>query len=179
MIYNVTVGEKDYRIELIKERNSLEIRLNNKIIKIDNCQLRTGRHEISLTGQTWRFVTFLKDNQPYELELLKDDTAYYCWLGSRSVRCEVIDEKTARYAKIMGDSYGSGKTRVLSAPMPGMVVRVEVDVRQNVKKGDGLLIVEAMKMENELKATHPGTIKEIKVKAGQPVEKNQPLVVFE
>jgi pyruvate carboxylase subunit B len=60
-----------------------------------------------------------------------------------------------------------------------MVVRVEVDVGQNVKKGDGLVIVEAMKMENELKVAYPGTVKEIKVKAGQPVEKNQPLVVFE
>jgi hypothetical protein len=103
MIYNVTVGEKNYKLELIKERNSLEIRFNNKTIKIDNCQLRAGRHELSSTRQTWRLVTFLKDNQPYELELLKDDTAYYCWFGSRSARCDVVDEKTAPYNKIMGD----------------------------------------------------------------------------
>ncbi|RKX19566.1 MAG: acetyl-CoA carboxylase biotin carboxyl carrier protein subunit [Candidatus Zixiibacteriota bacterium] len=161
------------------ESNSFNIKLNNKAIKIDNYQIRAGRHEISSTERTWQFVTFLKDNQPYEIELLKDDTAYYCWLGSRLAQCEVVDEKTARYAKIMGDSIGSGKARVLSAPMPGMVVGIEVNVGQNVKKGDGLLIVEAMKMENELKATHSGTIKEIKVKAGQSIEKNQPLVVFE
>lgn len=179
MIYHVKVGDKDYRLEIIEGRESLEIKLDGKLIKIDNYQLKVGQHELSLTGQAWRQVTFLKDNQPYELELLIDNTTYDCWLGSRSVRCEVVDEKTARYARLMAAVSGSGKAHVLSAPMPGMVVKVEVDVGQNVKKGDGLVIVEAMKMENELKATHPGTIKEIKVKAGQPVEKNQLLVVFE
>jgi pyruvate carboxylase subunit B len=179
MIYNVTVGDKDYRLEIVEGKESIEIKLDEKVIKIDNYQLRVGQHEVPLIGQTWRMVTFLKDNRPFELELLIDDTAYDCWLGSRSVHCVVIDEKTARYAKLMGASFVSGKAHVLHAPMPGMVVRVEVDVGQNVKKGDGLVIVEAMKMENELKAAYPGTVKEIKVKAGQPVEKNQPLVVFE
>ncbi len=63
--------------------------------------------------------------------------------------------------------------------MPGLVVKVEVEPGQKINKGDGLLIVEAMKMENEIKAQSPGVIKEIKVKPGQPVEKNQILVVFE
>jgi biotin carboxyl carrier protein len=63
--------------------------------------------------------------------------------------------------------------------MPGLIVKVEVEIGQDVKKGDGLIIIEAMKMENELKAAYSGKIKAINVQTGQPVEKNQILIEFE
>ncbi len=79
----------------------------------------------------------------------------------------------------MGGAETGRKQAVLRAAMPGLVVKVEVEPGQKIKKGDSLLIVEAMKMENEIKAQSPGVVKEIKVKPGQPVEKNQILIVFE
>ena len=60
--------------------------------------------------------------------------------------------------------------------MPGLVVRVEVERGQAVAAGDGLVVVEAMKMENELRATHKGIVEQIHVKAGDRVEKGAPLV---
>ena len=168
MIYNVKVDEKDYKLEIVEGGRNLKVKLDGKVLKLGDRQSGLGR-----------LTMFLQDNRPIELELAKDNGGYDCWLNSRLSRCEVIDEKTARYAKLMGASLGAGKANVLKAPMPGLVVKVDVEIGQEVKKGDGLMIVEAMKMENELKASHPGKIKNIKVKQGEPVEKNQILIEFE
>jgi pyruvate carboxylase subunit B len=63
--------------------------------------------------------------------------------------------------------------------MPGMVVRVEVEVGQRVDAGAGLVVVEAMKMENEIRASRPGVVAEVHVGVGQPVEKGAPLVTID
>jgi pyruvate carboxylase subunit B len=63
--------------------------------------------------------------------------------------------------------------------MPGLVLRLEVERGQAVRRGDGLVIVEAMKMENELKAESNGVVDRIHVAPGQPVEKGALLVEFE
>ncbi|MDO8461472.1 MAG: biotin/lipoyl-containing protein [Deltaproteobacteria bacterium] len=72
----------------------------------------------------------------------------------------------------------SGKEVVVS-PMPGRVVGIKVKVGDTVKPGEGILVVEAMKMENELHATKGGTVRELLVKVGQTVEAGQKLVVVE
>ncbi len=73
---------------------------------------------------------------------------------------------------------GSGPT-ALRAPMPGLVVRVEVAPGDEVQAGQGIVIVEAMKMENELKAAAPGVVRAVHVEAGNAVEKDTVLVEFE
>ncbi|MCP4581810.1 MAG: biotin/lipoyl-binding protein [candidate division Zixibacteria bacterium] len=168
MIYDVKVDEKDYKLEIVEEAKSLKVSLNGRTIKLDN-------HK-SVIGQ---LTMFLQENQPIELELSRDNGVYDCWLNSRLARCEVIDEKTAKFAKLMGVTAGASKTKVLKAPMPGLIVNIEVEVGQEVAKGDGLIIIEAMKMENELKASQAGKIKHIKIINGQAVEKNQVMIEFE
>ncbi len=71
------------------------------------------------------------------------------------------------------------KVNDLKAPMPGLVVAIKVQVGDVIKKGDTLLILEAMKMENVLKATGDGKVKSIKVNAKENVEKNQVMIEFE
>lgn len=66
----------------------------------------------------------------------------------------------------------------LVAPMPGLVLEVKVAVGQSIQKGDPLLTLEAMKMENILRSQHDGIIQEIKTTSGDKVEKNQPLIIF-
>jgi len=67
---------------------------------------------------------------------------------------------------------------VVKAPMPGLVVRVEVSAGQVVEVGESLVVVEAMKMENELRAAHQGVVEAVHVKAGDRVEKGTPLVTL-
>jgi len=80
------------------------------------------------------------------------------------------------YAVRGGASAGPAEVR---APMPALVVRVEVAPGDAVKAGQGLVVLEAMKMENELRATHDGLVREVHVVRGATVEKNQLLLRLE
>ena len=100
-------------------------------------------------------------------------------VGGRTFRAEVLDERTrAIRAMARGPEAPSGP-RALKAPMTGLVVRVEVLPGDVVARGQGLVIVEAMKMENELTAEMAGTVRAVHVEAGQAVEKDEVLLEFE
>jgi biotin carboxyl carrier protein len=76
------------------------------------------------------------------------------------------------------DQNSTGKINDIKAPMPGMVLQVMVENGQAIKKGDAIVVLEAMKMENILKSPSDGTIKNILVVKGDKVEKNQVLISF-
>ena len=96
-----------------------------------------------------------------------------------AVEVDVTDERT-RYIRSLA---GAGKTQqgggVLKAPMPGLVVKVLVEPGENVTAGQSLVVLEAMKMENELKAPSAALVGTVSVRAGQAVEKGQALVALE
>jgi biotin carboxyl carrier protein len=87
-----------------------------------------------------------------------------------------VEEETRYIIRTRGGAAAAGG-QVLKAPMPGRVVLVEVAVGQVVKPGDGLVILEAMKMENEVRAPHAGTIERVSVQPGARVEGGDELVV--
>ncbi len=89
---------------------------------------------------------------------------------------EVEDERTRRVRELTGGGAAPAGPRPVRAPMPGLVVRVEVDVGDTVQPGQGLVIVEAMKIENELRAEVPGRVLAIHVRPGGTVEKDQVLI---
>lgn len=98
-------------------------------------------------------------------------------VGER-VEVEAVDERTQAIRALTGKKGGPGGGGVVKAPMPGLVVRVPVTEGQRVAAGAGLVVVEAMKMENELKATHAGVVQKIHVAPGAVVEKGAPLVTL-
>jgi biotin carboxyl carrier protein len=90
-----------------------------------------------------------------------------------------VKNETDKLLKAMGfDLSATSKVNEIKAPMPGMVLRILVVEGTEVKKGDGLLVLEAMKMENIIKSPTDATVKKITVTAGKAVEKNQVLVTF-
>jgi biotin carboxyl carrier protein len=91
---------------------------------------------------------------------------------------DVVDERTHAIREMTGGAEVSTE-KVIAAPMPGLVVRIEVEPGQQVKAGQGVVVVEAMKMENELKAPADGVVARIEVKAGQTVNKGATLLVLE
>ena len=166
MKYQVKIGERKYEVGI--DGDGPGVTVNGRRLSVDLKSLKGDKlHSI------------LADNENFEFELERSNGGYNLWYGRGQVFVEVTDEKTERLKRLMGAAETGRKQAVLKAAMPGLVVKVEVEPGQRIKKGDGLLIVEAMKMENEIKAQSPGVVKEIKVKTGQPVEKNQVLVVFE
>ena len=100
-------------------------------------------------------------------------------LGGRDFRVEVLEERAARLGALAGGGDRKPRVASLSAPMPGLVVRIEVKEGDEVEEGEALLIVEAMKMENELRATAAARVVHVPVRPGQAVEKGQLLVEFE
>jgi biotin carboxyl carrier protein len=92
---------------------------------------------------------------------------------------EVLDERTRHIRSLAGGGDQRRAVGVLKAPMPGLVVRVQVQPGEQVAAGHPLVVLEAMKMENELKAGAPGIVKSVRVAPGEAVEKGQVLVEFE
>jgi biotin carboxyl carrier protein len=92
---------------------------------------------------------------------------------------EVLDERTRHIRSLAGAGDQRRAAGVLKAPMPGLVVRVQVEPGQPVEAGSPLVVLEAMKMENELKASAPSVVKVVRVAPGETVEKGQVLIEFE
>ncbi len=110
-----------------------------------------------------------------------DGTAPLRWaLGAVGERFEVeaVDDRTRQIQALTGRGKPPAGGGVVKAPMPGLVVRVEVTVGQRVEAGAGLVVVEAMKMENELRAPRPGVVETVHVAAGETVDKGASLVTL-
>jgi biotin carboxyl carrier protein len=90
----------------------------------------------------------------------------------------VVDERTRHIQSLTGDSGKALGPAHLKAPMPGLVLRVLARVGEAVEAGRGLVVLEAMKMENELRASAAGVVVSIRVVQGQAVEKGQVLLEF-
>ena len=100
-------------------------------------------------------------------------------LDGERYSAEVVNERTFTIRQMTGAAHKLHGRKPVRAPMPGLVVRVEVEPGSRVQAGQGVVIIEAMKMENELKAEAAGVVKRVLVGAGEAVEKGTVLVEFE
>ena len=89
----------------------------------------------------------------------------------------IDDERSRRLASARGDLGTAEGDAAIRSPMPGIVIAVSVSEGQPVSKGDKVVILESMKMENELRSPRDGVVSQVKVEAGANVEKDQILVV--
>jgi pyruvate carboxylase subunit B len=104
---------------------------------------------------------------------------YTLWLDGFRYEVEALDERARAIRELAGASAGPSGPAPLVAPMPGMIVRVAVQVGDVVQAGQGLVVMEAMKMENELRATAAGTVKAVLAQPGTAVEKGAILLELE
>jgi pyruvate carboxylase subunit B len=104
-----------------------------------------------------------------------------CWalgIAGERVVVQVVDERTHQIRETAGRAPARAQAGIVTAPMPGLVVRVAVAPGQMVESGTALVVLEAMKMENELRATGPAVVVTVHVAAGQTVERGAPLVTL-
>jgi len=166
MRYFVTVAGRTHEVHL--ENGSIRVDgavVDAELVDVPGTPLR----HLRVDGQSWPLVAREgADRGEWEI-----------YLGGARLTASVVDERTKAIREMTGRADGPRGPRPLRAPMPGLVARVEVTPGQAVRRGDGIVIVEAMKMENELKAESNGVVNRIHVAPGQAVEKGALLVEFE
>lgn len=120
-------------------------------------------------------LSLLTGDRVIEADVLRDDTVYEVQIDGETHAVEVLNERQKRM-KAAGVGARGSDSPELKSPMAGKVVAISVEVGQEVAPGETVVIVEAMKMENDLKAHRPGVVTEVAVSAGQAVEIGDVLV---
>ena len=118
-------------------------------------------------------------NVSTEIMVNRHDNEYQVLLSNNQVDVRVETQRDLLLKKYTTSSNSTSRRYEIHAPMPALVVKVEVSVGEEVREGQGLLILEAMKMENEIKCNQAGTVKEILVSKGKPVDKGELLMRLE
>lgn len=165
-MYKLKVNDT-YNFDLSVVNDSLQ--LNGEEIPVDIRELQDGH------------LHFIYKNKSYNAEVVSenhDDKTSVVKINGRLYEVGIEDQFDS-LLKAMGMAAGSGKVaKEVKAPMPGLVLNISVVEGQEIKRGDNLLILEAMKMENMLKSVTEGVVKKIYVSKGDKVEKNQVLIEF-
>jgi biotin carboxyl carrier protein len=123
----------------------------------------------------------IKDNKSFSVEVIKAEPAeknFLISVNGNKYQLNVKDKFDELLKSLGMDNLNASKVNEIKAPMPGLVLDIRVTEGSEVKKGDPILVLEAMKMENILKSPTDGIIKKINVKKGIAVEKNQVLINF-
>lgn len=167
MKFYVDVEGRTFELEFAENDGQLSVEVDGKNLVLDLSQVSQPS-----------LYSLLIDNRSYDVLAEAKGDEYDVLIGSEMFHLTVQDEWTRRLANIQRKNLVETGELAVKAPMPGAVVAVEVEVGQDVKKGQGLVILAAMKMENEIKAPRPGQVKSIDVQAGQTVEQGRTLVVL-
>jgi biotin carboxyl carrier protein len=124
----------------------------------------------------------IKDNKSYRIEVLHADSktkAYTIKVNGKKIDLTIEDQFDKLLHKLGLDNFEKAKISEMKAPMPGLVLSINVAIGDTVAANDAIMVLEAMKMENVLKSPTEGVIKSIEVEKGIAVEKNQVLITFE
>lgn len=165
MIYEVTIAGELHKVELARVGASWRCHLNGREVPIDVSSLQHGVLSLLIGGKS------------YEIKQETTATESNIVIGSERLPAVVRDPRSLRSRKSSGmEVEGVKKIR---ASMPGKVVRILVPAGAAVKAGQGIVVIEAMKMQNEMKSPKEGTVKKINVTEGAPVEAGQVLAEVE
>ena len=136
-------------------------------------------YELDATGAAETGMSVLYNNKSYTVVLTKSDKEakqYTLQIGTNKYEVSLKDKLDDLLAGMGLSAGAAAKLNNIKAPMPGLVVNILVAEGDTIAKGDALLVLEAMKMENIIKSPGEGVVKKININKGQAVEKNQVLI---
>lgn len=162
MRYVAITGEREILVEIVDDHHVL----------VDGVS-----YEIDFESVSEHTVySLLANNKSYEALVYESDEGWQVLLHGSQYVLQVEDERERRLRASLGGGPPENVDFHLKAPMPGMIVNVQVSEGQSVEKGDVLVILESMKMQNELKSPRPGKITRVRVKPGDNVEHRDTLL---
>ncbi len=168
MALEVNIDGQSVSVELLnKEGNIHQVSIDGKVYKVDLVMVEKGVYSV------------IYKNKSFNVELApgKDPKTYTINTLYNSYEVDILDAEAKYLKSRKEDDLDEGV--VISSPMPGKIVKVLVKKGDKVKAGETVIIVSAMKMESEYKVKKDRVIKEVKVKEGDTIDGNQPLVVVE
>ena len=167
MKFYVDVEDRTFELDFQEDDGLLRV-------DVDGLHLTLDLRQVSEPS----LYSLLIDNRSFDVLAEAKGDAYDILIGPEMFHLTVQDEWTRRLANIQRKTIVDTGELAVKAPMPGAVIAVEVEVGQEVKRGQGLVILSAMKMENEIKSPRAGRVVSIDVQAGQTVEQGRTLVVI-
>lgn len=165
MVYDITIDGKNYRLQLKRKDAGWDCRLDGRPIEID--AVLTRRDVLSV----------ISGGKAYEIRRERSGLDTHLWVGITRHAVSIRDPRSLR-ARADGAGDGQGP-RKLVAPMPGRIVRLLVEEKSEVEAGQGIVVVEAMKMQNEIKSPKKGVVKTLAVAAGANVNAGDVLAIVE
>lgn len=159
-------GKLEYKVE--KEAGQLSV--NDKQVNADIQQLNASSYHILNDLRSYNTEVISFDSQAKTAEIKVNGNIY---------QIEAKDQFDILLDQLGLSALNTAKVSEIKAPMPGLVLKLFVTEGTEVKKGDNLFILEAMKMENIIKSPADVTVKTVKIKPGDKVEKGQVLLIFQ
>jgi biotin carboxyl carrier protein len=166
MKYIATIDDKQYQIEINDEDR---ITIDGQPVELDFKTMAEGQPIYSL----------ILDGKSYEAMIELTDEGWQVMLRGQLYQIDIEDERQRRLRMASGGASTQSGELKLKAPMPGLIIDVPVEEGQDITKGDNLIILESMKMQNEIKSPREGKVARISVKAGDSVNQNQVLLILE
>ena len=164
MRYQVSLGDRRFAIDIDGARLTVDgVECRAELRSLPGTPLR----QLVLDGRSWSLMVESAGRGAWILEAFGD-----------RFELAVLDERTAHIRSQTGAGAAPPGPVQLKAPMPGLVLGVLVEPGQSVARGQSLVVLEAMKMQNELRAAGPGVVERVAVAPGQTVEKGELLVTF-
>jgi biotin carboxyl carrier protein len=164
MLYDVTIDGKNYRLDLNRVDGPWSCRLDGRELPVDAVLARPD------------VLSLRMGDLAYEIKSERVANQWHLWVGNTRFLVEVRDPRSLRGRSRTGDDHGPKK---ITAPMPGKVVRLLVREGNEVQAGAGIAVVEAMKMQNEIKSPKKGTVQKILVSEGAAVNAGDILAIIE
>ncbi len=167
--YNITVGDKEFDITVTYKSEKYHVTCNGKKMEAVAHFLGESR------------ALLLIDGESHEVDVRSNGygTSKIVFMKGMELPVTVEDYNLAQLRKTAGMTSESSIDKVLKAAMPGMVLDIKVQPGDTVRKGEPLLVLEAMKMENIIKSPGNAAVKAVHIQKGQSVEKGDSLLEFE
>ncbi len=165
MVYEVSVNGKPHRLELDRAEGRWYCTLDSKPVTIDAVLTRPDVLSVLIEGKA------------FEIKRERTAADLHLWVGSARFEVELRDPRSLRGRRAAG--VGDQGARKLLASMPGKVVRVLAAEKSIVEAGQGVIVVEAMKMQNEIKSPKKGTVQKVLAAEGTAVNAGDVLAIVE
>lgn len=167
MHYVAEIDGKKYNIDIDETGGVMRVCLNGQSVTVDLQQVTAPS-----------LFSLIQDGQSYEVFAEPAEKGYAVVIAGTRFVVDVADERSLRLASVEKRQVERRGDMVIKSPMPGLVVDIHVQAGDTVKAGQSLVILVAMKMENEIRAFGGGTVKSVHVHQGDKVDVGQALVTI-